>query len=42
MLPLNSDVCGKAIQSYRDALAIKPNDQVLLQKISDAETNVTT
>ncbi len=35
---LNSDVCGKAIQSYRDALAIKPNDQVLLQKISDAET----
>jgi tetratricopeptide (TPR) repeat protein len=33
----NSDVCGKALQSYRDALVIKPGDQVLLQKISETE-----
>lgn len=33
----NSDVCGKSLQSYREALIEKPNDPAALKKISEAE-----
>jgi tetratricopeptide (TPR) repeat protein len=34
---LNNDVCGKAVQSYTDALKMKPNDNTVQKKLNDAK-----
>jgi tetratricopeptide (TPR) repeat protein len=34
---MTDDVCGKAMQSFKDALAVKPNDPTAQMKLADAE-----
>ena len=34
---MEDDVCGRAIQSFKDALAVKPNDLVATQKLAEAD-----